>query len=107
MLLEYKCEGMTLRSDNDSQFIAAAVRSYLKEKGVLQEFSHVATLEDNAFIEALHSNLQREVIDRFEFDSIYHAQIVLNAISGSTMKGEGMDCYREECPKSSGTNILI
>lgn len=78
MLLEYKSEGMRIRNDNGSQFIATAVRQYLKEKGVLQEFSHVATPEDNAYIEALHSNLQREVMDRFEFDSIYHAQMVID-----------------------------
>jgi putative transposase len=76
--LEYKAEGMSLRNDNGSQFIATAVRAFLKEKGVLQEFSHVATPEDNAYIEALHSNLQREVIDRFEFDSIYHAQMIID-----------------------------
>ena len=78
MLLEYKAEGMSLRNDNGSQFIANAVREYLKEKGVYQEFSHVATPEDNAYIEALHSNLQREVIDRFEFESIFHAQLVID-----------------------------
>ena len=78
MLLEYKAEGMSLRNDNGSQFIAGAVRQYLKDKNILQEFSHVATPQDNAYIEALHSNLQREVIDRFEFDSIYHAQIIID-----------------------------
>jgi len=78
MLLEYRAEGMTLRNDNGSQFIASAVRQFLKEKGILQEFSHVATPEDNAYIEALHSNLQREVIDRFEFDSIYHVQLIID-----------------------------
>jgi putative transposase len=78
MLLEYKAEGMSIRNDNGSQFIAQAVRAYLKDKGVLQEFSHVGTPEDNAYIEAFHSNLQREVIDRYEFASIYHAQMVLD-----------------------------
>jgi putative transposase len=78
MLLDYKIEGMSLRNDNGSQFIAIAVREYLKEKGIYQEFSHVATPEDNAYIEALHSNLQREVIDRFEFDSIYHAKMIID-----------------------------
>ena len=34
MLLEYKAEGMSLRNDNGSQFIAQAVREYLKEKDV-------------------------------------------------------------------------
>ena len=40
MLLEYKCKAMTIRNDNGSQFIASAVRQYLKDKGVYQEFSH-------------------------------------------------------------------
>jgi putative transposase len=78
MLMEYQAEGMTLRNDNGSQFIAGAVRQYLKDKRILQEFSHVATPEDNAYIEALHSNLQREVMDRFEFESIYHAQMIID-----------------------------
>jgi transposase InsO family protein len=78
MLLDYKTEGMSLRNDNGSQFIAKAVREYLKDKGVYQEFSHVATPQDNAYIEALHSNLQREVIDRFEFESIYHAKMIID-----------------------------
>jgi putative transposase len=78
LLPEYKAEGITIRNDNECQFIAMAVRQYLKEKGVYQEFSHVATPQDNAYIEALHSILQREVIDWFEFDSIYHAQPVID-----------------------------
>lgn len=77
MLLEYKAEGMSIRNDNGSQFIASAVREYLREKGIYQEFSHVATPQDNAYIEAFHSNVQREVIDRYEFESIYHAQLVM------------------------------
>ncbi len=77
MLLEYRAEGMSIRRrQRFPQFIAQVVRAYLKDKGVLQEFSHVATPEDNAYIEAFHSNLQREVIDRTEFDLIYHAQMV-------------------------------
>ena len=76
LLLEYKPTGMTLRNDNGSQFIAGAVRQFLKEKQVYQEFSHVATPQDNPYIEGLHSIIQREVVDRFEFDSIYHAQLV-------------------------------
>jgi len=38
----------------------------------------VATPNDNAYIEALHSNLQRDVIDRFESESIFHAQMVID-----------------------------
>lgn len=38
MLLEYKVEGLSTRNDNGAQFIAQAVREYLKEKVVYQEF---------------------------------------------------------------------
>lgn len=78
LLLEYQPQGMTLRNDNGSQFIACAVRQYLKSKGVYQEFCRVATPEDNSYIEALHSSVQREVMDRFEFESLHHAQQVIN-----------------------------
>jgi transposase InsO family protein len=33
---------------------------------------------ENACIEALHSNVQREVIERYEFEYIYHAQMIFN-----------------------------
>ena len=78
LLMEYKIEGITLRNDNGSQFIAGVVRQFLKDKGVTQEFTHVATPEENAYIEALHSNVQREVVEQYEFESIYHAQIIFN-----------------------------
>lgn len=78
LLMEYKIEGMTIRNDNGGQFIAGVVRQYLKEKGVNQEFTHVATPEENAYIEALHSNVQREVVERFEFESVYHAQMIFH-----------------------------
>lgn len=78
LLLEYSPEGMTLRNDNGSQFIAGVVRQFLKEKGVYQEFSHVATPEDNAYIEAYHSIVQREVVDRFEFESVHHARLLFD-----------------------------
>lgn len=78
LLMEYKIQGLTIRNDNGSQFIAGVVRQFLKDKGVNQEFTHVATPEENAYIEALHSNIQREVIERFEFESIYHAQMIFH-----------------------------
>jgi putative transposase len=57
LLMEYKIEGITIRNDNGSQLIAHVVRQFLKDKGVNQEFTHVATPEENAYIEALHSNI--------------------------------------------------
>ena len=78
LLMSYKIENLTLRNDNGSQFIAGVVRQFLKDKGVNQEFTHVATPEENAYIEALHSNIQREVVERYEFESIYHAQMIFS-----------------------------
>ena len=39
-----------------------------------QEFTHVATPEENSYIEAFHSILDRELIQRFEFSSFYDAK---------------------------------
>ena len=43
-----------------------------------QEFTHVATPEENAYIEALQSNVQREMVERYEFESICHAQMIFS-----------------------------
>ena len=56
-----------IRSDNGSQFIAVKVREYLSSIGVEQEFTHIATPEENAHIEAYHGILKRDVFDRFEY----------------------------------------
>jgi len=49
-------ESVVIRSDNGSQFIARNVREYLGLIGVQQEFTHVATPEENAHIEAYHGH---------------------------------------------------
>jgi|HubBroStandDraft_6_1064221.scaffolds.fasta_scaffold453845_1 hypothetical protein len=46
----------------------------LSEKVIYQEFLHMATLNGKAYIEALHSNLQRELIDRFEIESFFNGE---------------------------------
>ena len=43
-------ESVVIRTDNGSQFIAKNVREYLGLIGVQQEFTHVATPEENAHI---------------------------------------------------------
>jgi len=75
IMQEYKTEGMIIRNDNGSQFIAHSVRNFLKDRGVNQEFTHIATPEENSYIEALHSTLEREVIKRYWFDSFYYAKM--------------------------------
>ena len=60
-------ENVVIRSDNGSQFIAKRVREYLGLIGVSQEFTHIATPEENAHIEAYHGILKKEVFNRFEY----------------------------------------
>ena len=76
---QYGIKGVTIRNDNGSQFIANNVKQYLRTAEANQEFTHIATPEENSYIEAFHSIVQREVIDRFEFDSFYHAKHALAA----------------------------
>jgi putative transposase len=60
-------ENVVIRSDNGSQFIAKKVREYLGLIGVKQEFTHIATPEENAHIEAYHGILKKEVFTRFDY----------------------------------------
>lgn len=60
-------QNVVIRSDNGSQFIAKKVREYLGLIGVQQEFTHIATPEENAHIEAYHGILKKEVFKRFDY----------------------------------------
>jgi len=59
------------------RFIAHSVRNFLKSSQVKQEFTHVATPEENLYIEAFHSILEHDVIERNEFESYYEAKEML------------------------------
>src|SRR5205085_2415470 len=72
--LKYGLKGVIIRNDNGSQFIANQVRQVLIDLEAQQEFTHVATPEENSYIESFHSIQQRELIDRFTFKSFYDAK---------------------------------
>jgi putative transposase len=72
--LEYGIKGVTVRNDNGSQFIANDVKLFLASSQAKQEFTHIATPQENAYIEAFHSIVQTEVIDRCEFEGFYEAK---------------------------------
>ena len=72
--LRYGLKGVIIRNDNGSQFIANQVRQTLIDLEARQEFTHVATPEENAYIESFHSIEQRELMDRFSFNSFYDAK---------------------------------
>jgi transposase InsO family protein len=78
ILQEHSPKGITLRNDNGSQFIAGAVRQYLQERQVAQEFTHVATPEENCFIEAYHSILEKQLLGTTEFRDIEEAIAVFS-----------------------------
>lgn len=72
--LRFNLKGVIIRNDNGSQFLANKLRALLTQLEAQQEFTHVATPEENAYIEAFHSILDRELIQRFEFTSSYDAK---------------------------------
>lgn len=72
--LRFGLKGVIIRNDNGSQFIAHKVREVLQSLEARQEFTHVATQEENAYIEAFHSIEQSELIDRHPFSSYYDAK---------------------------------
>lgn len=72
----YKPESITLRTDNGSQFIAHGLNQYLVKNNITHEFTHVATPEENSYVESLFSCIEREVIQAYEFESLFHAQDV-------------------------------
>jgi putative transposase len=77
--LQHGIKGVNIRNDNGSQFIANDVRQYLRVAEANQEFTHIATPQENAYIEAYHSIVQTEVVERFEFASYYEATMTLQA----------------------------
>jgi transposase InsO family protein len=68
---------VVIRSDNGSQFIAKNVREYLGLIGVSQEFTHIATPEENAHIEAYHGILKKEIFRRFEYTTFGEIEKIL------------------------------
>ncbi|WP_354361844.1 IS3 family transposase [Pedobacter sp. UYP30] len=70
-------ETVVIRSDNGSQFIAKSVRGYLGMIGVEQEFTHVATPEENAHIEAYHGILKKELFGRVDYRTFGEIEQIL------------------------------
>jgi len=77
--LQYGIKGVNIRNDNGSQFIANDVRQFLRAAEANQEFTHIATPEENAYIEAYHSIIETEVVQRFEFESYYEAKLTIES----------------------------
>jgi len=74
---QHPIKGVNIRNDNGSQFLANSVKRYLSSEEAKQEFTHIATPQENSYIEAYHSILQSEVVERFELSSYYEAKIIM------------------------------
>lgn len=66
----YKAESIMLRTDNGSQFVAKGLKKYLQKMNISQEFTHVATPQDNSYVESLFSCVEREVTGRYDIGSL-------------------------------------
>ena len=67
--------------------------AFLIQLEAQQEFTHVATPEENAYIEAFHSILQRELIERYEFSSFYEAKLHLEKYM-ARCGGAAKECFK-------------
>lgn len=63
-----------IRSDNGSEFICAALHGWLPEVGMRAIPVAPARPWENGFIEAFHSRLRDELLDREEFESVADAR---------------------------------
>ncbi|WP_254598153.1 DDE-type integrase/transposase/recombinase [Flavobacterium sp. 7E] len=70
-------ENVVIRSNNGSQFIAKSIRGYPGLIGVQHEFTHVATPEENANIEAYHGILKKEVFQRVDYRTFGEIEHIL------------------------------
>jgi putative transposase len=71
-------EKVSLRTDNGSQFEAGLFREYMKEMAVDHEFTHVATPQENCYIESFHSIVESAVCVKYEFESLTEAKATFN-----------------------------
>lgn len=69
---------VTIRSDNDSRFIAGQLKEYLSENFIDQEFILPATPQQNAHIESFHSVLESLVCSKYDFETIGMARETLS-----------------------------
>jgi putative transposase len=79
VLHHYQLPGkVSLRADNGSQFEAGLFREYLKEMSVDHEFTHVATPQENCYIESFHSIVESAVCAKYEFENLTEAKATFN-----------------------------
>jgi len=76
-ILQQRSTPVFLRSDNGSEFTAAAVQDWLTEKKVGPAFIPPGQPWKNGFIESFHDKFRDECLQREWFSSLLDAQVVI------------------------------
>lgn len=63
-------KSVVVRNDNGSQFVAQAVREFLEDVGIIQEFTWPATPQQNGHIESYHSIVENVICTRYELQNL-------------------------------------
>ncbi len=65
------------RSDNGSEFIAAAIRKWLKHLKIKPLYIEPGSPWENGYIESFHGSFRDELLSQEQFDSIYEAEVLI------------------------------
>ena len=66
----------SIRSDNGPEFIAEAIKEWLKDKGVGTLYIEPGSPWENGYIESFHARLRDELLDRELFYSVRDAKVL-------------------------------
>ena len=67
-----------IRSDNGSEFIATAVKKWLKLLKIKPLYIEPGSPWENGYIESFHSSFLDELLSQEQFDSIYEAEVLID-----------------------------
>lgn len=81
-----------IRSDNGPEFIAKAVKQWLKESGVETLYIEPGSPWENAFVESFNGRFRDELLNREVFTSLVEAKVLV---------GEYVEQYNQLRPHSS------
>lgn len=73
-----KIMNLRIRSDNGSPFISRMIEEYLSSIDISHERIHPATPKEDDHLEVMNSIIERELIRRFEFNSLTDAKNIID-----------------------------
>ena len=75
-LIKERGEPEHVRSDNGPEFVAEAVRSYLKEQGAKTRYIDPGAPWQNPYIESFNGKLRDELLRREIFGNLFEAKVL-------------------------------